>query len=126
MRNNVILKSCMKVPFALHVKMMLLPSAVLFSLTRMYAKMDPAFQVVTSVFGPAEHKNNHSGRSVRHTRSLQGKFIDNRSVQHTRSLQGKFIDNIPWYTIYEFTLQCSRAERGILFHNVVILQATKC
>ena len=44
----------------------------------MYAKMDPAFQVVTSVFGPAEHKNNsHSGRSVRHTRSLQGKFIDN-------------------------------------------------
>ena len=25
-----------------------------FTLTRMYAKMDPAFQVVTSVFGPAE------------------------------------------------------------------------
>ena len=41
----------------------------------MYAKIDPAFQVVTSVFGPAEHKNNsHSGRCVRHTRSIH---IDN-------------------------------------------------
>ena len=65
MRNNVILKSCMKVQFALHVKMMLLPSAVLFSLTRMYAKMDPAFQVVTSVFGPAEHKNNSTSRYLK-------------------------------------------------------------
>ena len=67
MRNNAILK----IQFALHVKMMMLSSAVLFSFTRMYVKMDPAFQVVTSVFGPAEHKNNsHSGRSVRHAHKI--------------------------------------------------------